>query len=72
MTEGEVEENNSIITFLESPDISYQRPGKRETTYCRKDENGNKIPETKHQPYINVSEVCNFFFFYFIYYLDTI
>ena len=32
-----------VMSFLERPNISYCKPAQKDTVYCRKDSNGEKI-----------------------------
>ena len=37
-----------VMLFLERPDISYCKPGQKDTVYCGKDSNGEKILKPCH------------------------
>ena len=39
---------DSIIFFLERPDISYCKPGRQDTLYCGKNDKNEKIYQSKH------------------------
>ena len=39
---------DSIISFLERPDISYCKPGRKDTVYCGKNDKNEKIYWSKH------------------------
>ena len=49
------------MSFLERPDISYCKPGRRDTIYCGKNENGEKVCKPKHYLLWSLKEVVDMF-----------
>ena len=49
------------MSVLECPDISYWKPGGRDTIYCGKNENGEKMYKPKHYLLWSLKEVVDMF-----------
>ena len=49
------------MSFLECPDISYCKPGRRDTIYCGKNENGEKVYKPKHYLLWSLKKVVDMF-----------
>lgn len=58
---GTIKNKEVVMSFLERPDISYCKPGRRDTIYCGKNENGEKVYKPKHYLLWSLKEVVDMF-----------
>ena len=58
---GTIKNKEVVMSFLKLPNISYCKPGRRDTIYCGKNKNSEKVYKPKHYLLWSLKEVVEMF-----------